>query len=62
MHLTYMEKEMLAGKRGEAARVAMSILSEIGDAVEAQEMVEIAHVHTDSGFYLGDAGLEFVEQ
>jgi predicted aconitase len=24
-------------------------------------MVEITHVHTDSGFYLGDAGLEFVE-
>ena len=24
-------------------------------------MVAIEHVHTDSGFYLGDAGLEFVE-
>ena len=42
-------------------RIAMSILSDIGDAVEAEEMADIVHVHTDSGFYLGDAGLEFVE-
>ena len=61
MQLTDKEKEMLDGKDGEAVRIAMSILSDIGDAVGAEEMVEIAHVHTDSGFYLGDAGLEFVE-
>ena len=51
------EKEMLDGKAGEAIRIAMSILTDIGDAVEAQEMTEIVHVHSDSGFYLGDAGL-----
>jgi hypothetical protein len=61
MQLTDREKEMRDGKDGEAVRIAMSILSDIGDAVGAEEMVEIAHVHTDSGFYLGDAGLEFVE-
>jgi predicted aconitase len=61
MQLTDREKEMLDGKDGEAVRIAMSILSDIGDAVEAEEMTEIVHVHTDSGFYLGDAGLEFVE-
>ena len=61
MQLTDKEKEMLDGKLGEAIRIAMSILTDIGDAVEAQEMTEIIHVHTDSGFYLGDAGLEFVE-
>ena len=61
MQLTDREKEMLDGKDGEAVRIAMSILADIGDAVEAQEMTEIVHVHTDSGFYLGDAGLEFVE-
>ena len=57
MQLTDREKEMRDGKDGEAVRIAMSILSDIGDAVGAEEMVEIAHVHTDSGFYLGDAGL-----
>jgi predicted aconitase len=61
MQLTDKEKKMLDGKDGEAARIAMSILTDVGDAVEAEEMVEIVHVHTDSGFYLGDAGLEFVE-
>jgi predicted aconitase len=61
MQLTNREKAMLAGKHGEAVRIAMSILCDIGDAIEAEEMVEIEHVHTDSGFYLGDAGLEFVE-
>jgi len=62
MQLTDREKEMLDGKRGEAVRMAMAILTDIGDAIEAEEMVEIVHVHTDSGFYLGDAGLEFVER
>ena len=61
MQLTDREKDMLDGKEGEAVRIAMSILTDIGDAIEAEEMVEIVHVHTDSGFYLGDAGLEFVE-
>lgn len=61
MQLTECEKQMLDGKAGEAVRIAMSILTEIGDAVAAKEMVEVVQVHTDSGFYLGDAGLEFVE-
>ena len=52
MQLTDKEKEMRDGKQGQAVRIAMSILSDIGDAVGAEEMVEIAHVHTDSGFYL----------
>ena len=51
MQLTDTEKEMLDGKAGEAVRIAMSILTDIGDAVEAEEMTEIVHVHTDSGFY-----------
>jgi hypothetical protein len=61
LYLTDDEKKMGAGHQGKAASMAMSILVELGEAVGAPEMVEIAHVHTDSGFYLGDAGLEFVE-
>ena len=45
---------MLDGKAGEAVRIAISILTDLGDAVEAQEMTEIVHVHTDSGFYLDE--------
>jgi predicted aconitase len=51
MQLTDTEKEMLDEKAGEAVRIAMSILTDIGDAVEAEEMTEIVHIHTDSGFY-----------
>jgi len=61
MKLTDIEKRMLDGESGEAARMAMSILVDIGEAIQAPEMVEVVHVHTDSGFYLGDAGLDFVE-
>ena len=49
MQLTDREKEMLDGKDGEAVRIAMSILSDIGDAVEAEEMTEIVHVHGSNG-------------
>ena len=45
---------MLDGKAGEAVRIAMSILADLGDAVEAEKMAEIVHVHTDSGFYLDE--------
>ncbi len=61
MQLTDQEKMMLDGKAGEAVRLAMAILVDLGEAIGAAEMVAIKHVHTDSGFYLGDAGLEFVE-
>ena len=61
MYLTDDEKKMRDGHLGKAVSMAMSILVELGQAIGAQQMVEIAHVHTDSGFYLGDAGLEFVE-
>ena len=60
--LTDIEKKMLDGDRGDAVRMAMSILADIGDAIGARQMVKISHVHTDSGFYLGDAGLDFVEK
>ena len=61
MYLTDDEKKMRDGHLGQAVSMAMSILVDLGKAIEAPEMVEITHVHTDSGFYLGDAGLEFVE-
>ena len=61
MYLTDDERKMRDGHLGEAVSMAMSILVELGEAIGAPEMVEITHVHTDSGFYLGDAGLEFVE-
>jgi len=61
LYLTDNEKKMRDGHLGAAVSMAMSILVDLGEAIDAAAMVEITHVHTDSGFYLGDAGLEFVE-
>jgi predicted aconitase len=62
MHLTDAEKEMRAGALGEAPRLCLEILLSLGEALGAQRMTPVAQVQTDSGFYQGDAGLEFVEK
>ena len=49
MRLTEWEKAMLDGRQGEAVRMAMAILLEMGEAIEAEDMEEIVQVHTDSG-------------
>lgn len=41
----------------EAVRLAMAILVDLAQGVGAAELVEIEHVHSDSGFYLGNAGM-----
>ena len=56
MRLTEQEKMLLNGEAGEAVRLAMAILVELGEAIGAPEMIEIEHVHTDSGFYLAETG------
>ena len=61
MELSDRQKSIRDGARGEASAMAMHILIDLAAAVEAQRLTRITHVHTDSGFYLGDAGLEFVE-
>jgi predicted aconitase len=58
VYLTEQEKSYFDGEGGEAVCLAMAILVELGEAIGAPEMVEIEHVHTDSGFYLGDAKKE----
>lgn len=61
MILTDVEKKMRDGDMGDAVAMAIAILIDLGQAIDAPRLIEISHVHTDSGFYLGDAGLEFVE-
>ncbi len=62
MHLTNYEKEMLSGAHGEAPRLAMEILASLGEALGVERMIPVTQVQTDTGFYEGDAGLEFVEK
>ena len=62
MHLTDQEKKILDGKHGEAPRIALSILVDLGELFGTEEMMEVSQVHIDSSIYMVDAGLEFVER
>jgi len=62
MNYTQHEKEMLTGHHGEAATLAMTILSELGSIYNAKRMIKISQVHIDMTLYMVDAGVEFVER
>lgn len=64
MTLALLEKdrEMLAGKYGAAAQMAMSIVARMADVAGASELLDITAAHIDSTVYIGEAGLEFAER
>ena len=64
MKLTAEEKEMLAGKRGNAAKKSMEILVALGEIFGAKRLVPVTSVQVSGVSYanLGDAGLEFLEE
>ncbi len=53
---------MLAGDRGPAAKMAMSILVRMAEVSSARELLDITAAHIDSTVYIGEAGLEFAER
>ncbi|NNG00206.1 MAG: DUF521 domain-containing protein [Desulfobacteraceae bacterium] len=61
MYLTDDEKYILDGKRGEAERMALSILVELGRLHGAQRLIPVSQVHIDATLYMVDAGIEFAE-
>lgn len=52
---------MLAGKHGEAARLAMAILVRMAEVYGAAEMMDVSQVHIDGCGLLSQASLEFAE-
>lgn len=62
MHFTDEEKSILDGKYGEAARLAMAILSDLGNLFGAESLMPVSQVHIDTTLYMVDAGLEFAEK
>jgi predicted aconitase len=62
MEYTQHEKDMLKGSHGEAARLAMVILSELGSIYRAKRMIKISQAHIDMTLYMVDAGVEFAEK
>src|SRR5258705_7004709 len=59
MHLTEYDRALLAGERGLAARMAMSIIVRMAEIQGASELIDISQAHIDSTIYMGEAGLEF---
>ncbi len=53
---------MLAGERGPAAELSMSILTRMAAVQGAQELLTIEGAHIDSTLYMGEATLEFAER
>lgn len=63
MRLTDKEKRMLCGEQGEAVKTAMEILLSIGEAMEAEEMTQVASVQAMAHFgSLHIAGRDWLEK
>ncbi len=60
MHLTDEEKRILDGAFGEPQRIALNVLSKLGEAYGADRMIEIASAHIVACSYqiAGEAGIE----
>jgi predicted aconitase len=56
------ERAMLDGERGEAARLAMRIVVDLAEVMEADRLIDVASAHVDGCLYHGPAGLEFAER
>ena len=62
MQLTKEEKEMLAGKHGNAVRSSMNILVSLGEIFGAKRLIDVSSVQIAGVSYhnLGEAGLEYL--
>ena len=62
MQLSETEKNMLDGRQGQACRLAMKILNDLGNLYGAEKMIPVSQVHIDMTLYMVDAGVEFAER
>jgi predicted aconitase len=56
------DRELLEGKAGEAARIAMSIVARMADISDAPSLIDISSAHIDGCLYHGKVGLEFAQR
>ncbi|HLE20484.1 MAG TPA: aconitase X catalytic domain-containing protein [Vicinamibacteria bacterium] len=62
LRLSDRDRDLLDGRCGPGARMAMTILVRMAEIQEAEEMMDITQAHVDSAIYIGEAGLEFAER
>lgn len=53
---------MLGGELGEASRIAMELVVAAGEAMGADELLDISGAHIDGCLYHGEAGLDFARR
>src|SRR3712207_4713002 len=59
--LSSVDRELLGGGQGEAARFAMRLLVRFAEAVGAERFIDAEAAHIDGCLYLGEVSLDFVE-
>ena len=59
--LSKRDKEFLNGQHGDAARMAMRIVTRMGEVLDASELMDITQAHIDGCGLLSETGLEFAE-
>ena len=62
MHLNDREKEILNGGQGEARRLALAVIVELGELFGAKALMPVSQVHIDTTVYMVDSGVEFAEK
>ena len=64
MYLTRYEERMLAGEFGEVKAKAIKVIVKVGEALGAEDLVKVSHVHISGVSYysVGEAGLEFLKE
>ena len=62
LRLSAADRAMLVGRRGEAARLAMRIVTDLASAMGAERLLDVASAHVDGCLYQGQASLDFAER
>jgi len=61
MQLSKTDTDVLEGRRGEGARMAMRIVVRLAEACGAEKLMDVTQAHIDGCGLLSQAGLEFAE-
>ncbi len=62
MELTERDRNLLAGKAGGAAQLAMRLIVQLATMVDAPRLIDVTTAHIDSCLYHGPVGVDFAER
>lgn len=62
LQLNRRDQELLDGRAGPAAQLAMSIITRMADIYGAERLLDIEAAHIDSSLYMGEATLAYAER